>query len=188
MKFFFRWLLIGVQSFGGGSSTFSIIHKETIHNKWMTEDEFVRSWALVQISPGINLIKLTVLIGYKLLGWSGIFAAVSGLLFPSATITVLMTAGYSFIKNIGWIQAVMKGIIPAAIGLSFAMCVQMAEPIFLAAKKEGYVLIVAYAVVLLLAAFFLWMYHFSPVYILLAAGVISTFIHSVYSGKKTSVQ
>ncbi len=50
--------------------------------------------------------------------------------------TVLMTAGFATVREIPWIQAIMKGVIPAAIGLSFAMGVQMAQPIFASARKD----------------------------------------------------
>ena len=69
---FLDWLLIGIQSFGGGASAFSLIHQVSIKRGWLSEEEFVRDWALVQISPGINLVKLTVMVGYNLMGWPGI--------------------------------------------------------------------------------------------------------------------
>jgi len=133
---FLDFLLIGIQSFGGGSSTFSLIHQAAIKRGWLTEEEFVRSWALVHISPGINLVKLTVMIGYRLQGWMGILAAVSGMLLPSSIVTVLMTASFTTVRSISWVQAIMKGILPAAIGLSFAMCVQMAQPVYKGARHS----------------------------------------------------
>ncbi len=81
---FFTLLLIGIQSFGGGSSTFFLIHQVTVSRGWITEDEFIRSWALAQVSPGSNLLKLVVMIGYRLRGWPGLFATSTGMLLPSA--------------------------------------------------------------------------------------------------------
>jgi chromate transporter len=108
---FTDWLLIGIQSFGGGSSTFILIHQVAIKRGWLTEDEFIRAWALAQIAPGINLLKLTAMIGYRLGGWPGLFAAMGGLLLPSAAVTVLMTAGFATIRTLPWIQAILKGIL-----------------------------------------------------------------------------
>ena len=48
---FIDWLLIGLQSFGGGSSTFMLINQLAIKRGWLSEEEFVRVWALVQIAP-----------------------------------------------------------------------------------------------------------------------------------------
>ncbi len=170
-RIFIDWLLIGIQSFGGGSSTFSLIHQAAIKRGWMTEDEFVRAWALVQIAPGINLVKLTILIGYRMCGWLGLCAAVGGLLLPSAAVTVLMTAGFTTIRNISWIQAMMKAIMPAAIGLSFAMGVQMAQPILLNAHKEGARRLGAHIFILIGATMLMGITRLSPVVILLLSGV-----------------
>ena len=69
-ELFVTWLLLGIQSFGGGSSTFLLIHQACITRHWLNEEEFTRSWALAQIAPGINLVKLTAMIGYRLRGWA----------------------------------------------------------------------------------------------------------------------
>jgi chromate transport protein ChrA len=72
-----------------------------------------------------------MLVSYRLRGWSGILACVGGLLLPSAILTVLMTAGYTIVRSIPAVQAVMKGMMPATIGLSLAVAVQMGQPSFL---------------------------------------------------------
>ena len=131
------WLTLSIQSFGGGSSTFYLIHQACITRGWLDEAEFVRAWALVQVSPGINLVKLTVLIGYQLRGWPGLAVAMGGLLLPSALVTVLMTAGFTAIRSQPVVQAAMRGVLPATIGLSLAMAVQMAQPLLRRAHREG---------------------------------------------------
>jgi chromate transporter len=176
---FLDFLLIGIQSFGGGSSTFSLIHQTAIKRGWLSEKEFVRAWALVQISPGINLVKLTVMIGYQLHGWTGILAAVSGLLLPSSLVTVLMTAGFATVRSIAWVQAMMKGIIPAAIGLSFAMAVQMAQPIFLSAQKEGYQRVAVHLFLLADSIGLMAYTQLSPLGILLFSAMMAGFLFSV---------
>ncbi len=168
---FMDWFLIGIQSFGGGSSTFSLVHQIAIKRGWLNEEEFVRAWALAQISPGINLVKLTVMIGYRLAGWRGIIASVSGLLLPSAVLTILMTSGFAAIRTIAWIQAMVKGILPAAIGLSFAMSVQMAQSIFISAHKEGFWRLGAHVIILLVTVLLMSMTGISPVIILLLSGI-----------------
>ena len=168
---FVDWLLIGIQSFGGGASAFSLIHQVAIKRGWLSEEEFVRDWALVQISPGINLVKLTVMIGYSLMGWPGILACTSGLLLPSALVTVLMTAGFTTIRSVPWIQAIMKGIIPATVGLSMAMGLQMAQPIFSSAWKDGRLRLGEHFGILVCAALLMGFTQISPLFILLLAGI-----------------
>jgi chromate transporter len=134
---FLIWLGLGAQSFGGGASTLILIHQACLRYGWMDEAQFVRSWALSQISPGINLAKLTIIIGYHLRKWQGLAVCLAGLLLPSATVTVLMTAGYSAMRNQPWMQAAMRGILPATIGLGFTMSYQMIQSLLSNAFHEG---------------------------------------------------
>ena len=170
-EIFFTWVTLGIQSFGGGSSTFYLIHQACIDRGWLGEEEFVRDWALAQISPGINLVKLTALVGYRLRGWPGVSMAMSGLLLPSAAITALMTAGFSIIRSQPLVQAAMRGILPATIGLSIAMGVQMAQPVLARARQEGAVRLGAHILILAGAALLLAVGNVSPVPVLLLAGV-----------------
>ncbi len=166
---FATWFILGIQSFGGGSSTLFLIHQACIRRGWVEEEEFVRTWALVQIAPGINLVKLTALVGRKLRGWPGLLAATAGLLLPSALVTVLMTAGYAVIRSQPAVQAVMRGVMPATIGLSLAMGAQMGIPLLSKAHKEGAPRLGANLVILVGAAL-LMAANLSPVAVLLLGG------------------
>ncbi len=175
-EIFLAWLILGIQSFGGGSSTFYLIHQACIEHGWMDEQEFVRAWALAQISPGINLVKLTTLIGYQLRGWPGILAAMAGLLLPSGAVTALMTAGFAVIRSQPLIQAALRGILPATIGLSLAMGVQMAQPLLSEAHHEGRLRLSAHLLILLGAALLLALSSISPVVVLLLAGAAAVLL------------
>lgn len=133
----------------------------------------MRAWALAQISPGINLIKLTVLVGHGLRGWAGILAAVSGLLLPSGLVTVLMTAGYGAIREQPLVAAAMRGVLPATIGLSLAMSIQMARPIARLAHQEGPARLIAHLVILAGAALLMGSGTVSPVVLILGTGGVT---------------
>lgn len=175
------WLIFGIQSFGGGSSTFYLIHQACIERGWLDEDEFVRAWALAQMAPGINLLKLTVMIGYQLRGWPGLVVASTGLLLPSAALTVLMTAGFATIRAMPAVQAIMKGVLPAAIGLSLANAVQMAQPLFSRAQQEGRARLGAHLLILLGAALLMTLTSISPIVILLLAGAAAALLLALIS-------
>ena len=98
-------LVLGIQSFGGGSSTFYLIHQACLRRGWLDEHEFLRTWALAQIAPGINLLGLTVLIGRHLDGARGVALSLAGLLLPSFAITVIMTAMYASIRDLPIVRA-----------------------------------------------------------------------------------
>ena len=169
-KLFSTFLVLGAQSFGGGSSTFILIHQACAENGWLSEEEFVRTWALAQIAPGINLLKLTVMLGYRLAGWAGVLAASAGLMLPSALVTALMTAGFSAIRGQPLVKAAMKGILPATIGLSLAMMVQMAAPLLARGQREGPPRLGASLLIAASAALAMGLAGLSPVLVLLLAG------------------
>ena len=175
-ELFTTWLVMGIQSFGGGSSTLIMIHEACMKRAWLDDDEFVRLWALVQIAPGINLVKFTLLIGRKLRGWPGLAAAGAGLLLPSALVTVLMTAGFTAVQGQPLVQAAMRGVMPAAIGLSLAMGVQMAQPLITRAYHEGPPRLAAHLAILAAAALFMAVNGVSPVVVLLAAGAAAVLL------------
>jgi chromate transporter len=169
---FVTFFIIGIQSFGGGVSTFYLIHRVCIDRGWLDEETFLRDWALAQMVPGINLLKLTILVGIKLRGWSGLVAATTGLLFPSATATALMTAGFSAIRSQPLVQAALKGVLPATIGLSLSMAVQMGQPVLVRAYREGAVRFCTHILVLVCAALLMAVNFISPVVVLLLAGLV----------------
>jgi chromate transporter len=172
-------LVIGVQSFGGGASTFFLMHQACIDHGWLDEDGFLRAWALAQIAPGINLLKLTILVGYRLRGWAGVFAGASGMLLPSALVTVLMTAGFSSIRGQPLVQAAMRGILPATIGLSLAMAFQMGLPLLGRAHREGFPRLAVQLAILLGAGLLMALNSVSPVLVLLLAGVAAVLLLAI---------
>jgi chromate transporter len=178
-EIFTTWMILGIQSFGGGTSTFYLIHQVCVERGWLDEEEFIRTWALAQISPGINLLKLTVLVGHGLCGWPGLLAGVAGLLLPSASVTILMTAGFSLIRQQPLVQAAMRGILPATIGLSLAMGVQMGQPLLTRAYREGPLRLSASLATLAGAGSLLAFTSISPVIVLLLSGAAGIVLMAV---------
>src|SRR5207302_3153533 len=112
------WASIGLQSFGGGASTTLLIQRAFIDkHRWLSIEEFMYLWNLCILTPGINLVALTVLIGKKLGGTWGIAISLVGMLLPSATITCLLTAIFIQIENVAAVQASFRGVIPSTGGI-----------------------------------------------------------------------
>jgi len=132
------WLRLGLQSFGGGAATLALIRREVVERHgWVTDAEFVRDWALCQIAPGTNLFGLTILIGRRLAGWPGVCVSLVGLLLPSVGITVALTACYAHFRGLPVVQAALRGVIPATVGLGVLTAYQMALPLLAVARREG---------------------------------------------------
>ena len=175
-KIFLIWLSIGIQSFGGGSATFFLIHQACDKYKWVTEEEFLNAWALAQLTPGINLIKLTIFIGFRLRRWPGVLMAMAGLLIPSSLVTILMTAAFSLIQGLPEIKAIMRGILPATIGLALAMSTQFASPVLKLAFREGKLRFLFHVIILSISTVAMASAQFSPALILLLTALITTLV------------
>ena len=186
LKLFGIFFLIGLQSFGGGASTFLLVREACLRRRWMDEETFVRSWALAQVAPGINLLKLTVLIGHRLRGWGGVAAATLGLVLPSGGITALMTAGFALVREQPLVRAALKGILPATIGLSIAMGIQMAQPLFARARREGPSQIGVSVLILVGAGLLMGIWNLSPLLVLLLAGVAAAAMFALLPAREVT--
>ena len=152
-KLFRIWAGVGLQSFGGGASTTLLIQRAFIEkHKWLSIEEFTYLWNLCVITPGINLVALTVLIGRKLGGVWGIVVSLAGLLLPSATITCLLAATFKQFENLAAIQAVLRGVIPATGAIMLLVGYNFALPIIRRGQKEGVLYLLGSSVVIIACA------------------------------------
>lgn len=132
------WLGIGLQSFGGGAATLYLIRQAAVEREhWLTDQEFTRFWAIGQLAPGINLIGFTVLIGAHVAGGPGVVASLVGLLLPSVAVTIGIAAAYATIQQQPLVQAALRGIVPATVGIGLLLVVQLLRPIMAESQREG---------------------------------------------------
>jgi len=138
MKLLSIWLSIGLQSFGGGAATLYLIRRAAVEqHAWLSDEEFAHYWGICQIAPGINILGLVILIGWRVRGVLGIALALLGLLLPSAAITVALTAVYAGVKDQPLVRAALRGVVPATVGLGLLLIYGMARPPLLASRREG---------------------------------------------------
>lgn len=129
-RLFGIWAGIGMQSFGGGASTTLLIQRTFIERRrWLTMEEFTRLWSLCLLTPGINLIAVTALIGRRFGGARGMVASLAGLLLPSATITCLLAALFVRVEHSTAAHAALRGVVPATAGVMALVAVNFARPL-----------------------------------------------------------
>ncbi|MCQ9618167.1 chromate transporter [Paenalcaligenes niemegkensis] len=119
-QLFFLFARIGLSSFGGGLSGWLMREVVTKHN-WMSQQDFLSGLALSQALPGLNVVNLSVWIGYKLRGRNGAFAASCGMVIPALILAVALAMAYENFAHNKTVSLVMAGIAAAAIGLSLEM-------------------------------------------------------------------
>lgn len=173
------WASIGLQSFGGGASTTFLIQRAFIEkHKWLTMEEFAHLWNLCILTPGINLVALTVLIGKKLGGTWGISISLAGMLLPSAAITCLLAAIFIQVENVAAVQAVFRGVIPATGGILLVVGLNFALPLIRKGYKEGLLFLLASGVLITACAVAIIFLKLSVIIVILFAAIIGTLLFS----------
>jgi chromate transporter len=167
------WLGIGIQSFGGGTTTMTLIRRNAVDiHGWISDEQFNRDWALCQMTPGINLIALTVLVGRQAAGLRGAAICLAGLLLPSAFLTALITAGFVQIRDLPSVQGALRGVLPATVGLGLMTACQMAHLPLQSSQKRGVWQLVFALALLFGSGAALWSGKASVVEVLLIAGAV----------------
>lgn len=171
--------MLGLQSFGGGGAMLTLIRRTVIERyAWLTEEEFMRDWALCQVCPGINLTAFTILIGRRIAGGAGAVVCLVGLLLPSVACTILLTVWYAALRDSPLMKAALKAIVPASVGLGLLSAYEVARPAVRESAQEGKLwLLLALFLLLGSGGVLLW-FKLPVVYVLAAAGGLSAFCHS----------
>ena len=173
------WASIGLQSFGGGASTTFLIQRAFIEqHQWLSMEEFIYLWNLCILTPGINLVALTVLIGKKLGGAWGIAISLAGMLLPSAAITCILAAIFIQVENVAAVQAVFRGVIPATGGIMLVVGLNFALPMIRKSYKEGIFFLLVSAVLTIVCAFAVIFLKLSVIIVILGAAFLGALIFS----------
>jgi chromate transporter len=173
------WVSVGLQSFGGGASTQFLIQRAFIEkHRWMSMEEYTHLWSLCILTPGINLVALTILIGRKLGGAWGIVFSLAGLLLPSVIITCLLTAGFKTVENQPAVQAILRGVVPATGGIMLLVGLNFALPIIHRAKKEGFLFFAGSALLMFACAFAVILLKLSVIVVILGAIILGSLLFS----------
>lgn len=108
---------MSVMLFGGGF-VFIPLMQETIVSDygWVTQQEFVDSIALGQVTPGPIVLTATF-VGYKIAGLLGAVAGTLAIFTPPAIIMVVCSHYLEKIKGSSNVKAILKGLRSAIIGM-----------------------------------------------------------------------
>jgi chromate transporter len=78
-----------------------------------------------------------VLIGYRFGGMPGVAVSLLGMLAPSVAITIAMTALYSQVRDWPQVQAALRGVTPALVGLSIAFMWRLLKEPLAGLQRRG---------------------------------------------------
>lgn len=103
-----------------------LIQREVVDNQhWLEEEEFMNMIALAQAAPGVIAVNSAIFLGYRLAGWRGLISSVLGAVLPSFVTILLIAMAFRNIREIPQVEAVMKGMRPAVVGLLAAAVIRM---------------------------------------------------------------
>jgi len=178
-RLFRIWTGIGLQSFGGGASTQFLIQRVFIEkHRWLSMEEYTHLWNLCILTPGINLVALTVLIGKKLGGTWGIVVSLVGMLLPSAAITCLLAAIFKQVEHLAAVQAILRGVIPATGGIMLLVGLNFALPLIRRGYKEGILYLFASSILIIACTFAVILLKLSVIIVVLAAALLGALFFS----------
>ena len=95
-----------------------LIQREVIDNRgWIGRDEFADLLALAQSAPGPLSLNTAVFVGYKMKGFAGAAAAITGSVLPSFITILAIAVLFADIRNNPVVDAAFKGMRPAVVAL-----------------------------------------------------------------------
>ena len=122
-KLFAVFAGMSVMLFGGGYVFIPLIQEIVVsEHQWVTSQEFIDGIALGQITPGPILVS-AAFIGLKVAGLAGAVVATVAIFAPPAMLMVAASGAFERLQHSSALQAVLRGVRPAVIGMIFAAAV-----------------------------------------------------------------
>lgn len=163
------WALIatfGLMSFfavGGAVAAIPEMQRIAVDvHQWMTGKEFADAFAIAQLSPGPNVLIVT-LIGYKVAGVPGALAATLAMCVPTALLAYFVSRLLNRSSQSRWPAIIQAALVPLSIGLMAASALiiaQSTDRTVIAVVLTGLVAILGFAT------------RINPIWLLIAGGIL----------------
>lgn len=126
-ELFTGFALIGIIGFGGVMPWVRWLLVE--RRGWCDEVQFTSLFAMANFLPGGNVVNVAILLGSRKAGLAGALAALTGLVFPPATIVCVLGGLYLRFQHVPQVQSMLGAMAAAAAGLVLAMGLRMLWPL-----------------------------------------------------------
>lgn len=103
----------------GGFSNLPSLHQDLISEGWAIEADFGQSLAIGQLSPGPNGLWV-ISLGYLTYGFTGAALALIAITVPPFLVLAI-SAIYDRIAMLNWVNALMRGVSLAVIGITLSV-------------------------------------------------------------------
>lgn len=120
--------LMSLFAIGGAVAAVPEMHRFAVEvERWMTDRQFADLFALAQLTPGPNVIIVT-LIGYHVAGVAGAAVATLAMCGPTCVFAFYIGDVWERFKEARWRLAIQAGMLPISIGLVAASALIVARP------------------------------------------------------------
>src|SRR5579871_2335138 len=117
------FLVLSLFAVGGALSALPEMQRIAVEAQhWMTSSEFTDMVAIAQLSPGPNVLVVT-LIGYHVAGALGALVATLSMVGPSATLAFVVSRTIERSRDAEWPRLLQAALVPVSIGLMAASAV-----------------------------------------------------------------
>lgn len=155
--------LMSLFAIGGANAAVPEIHRVVVDvHHWLTDLQFADAYAIAQLSPGPNVLIVT-LIGYQVAGVVGAMVATLSMCGPTAALAYVVSRVLGRSSHSPWPAIIQAALVPLSIGL---MC---ASGFVLAMASDRSVSAAVVTVVVAVVAGFTRM---NPLWLLIAGGVL----------------
>ena len=119
--------LLSLFAVGGANAAIPEMHRVAVDvMHWMTDKQFVDMFAIAQLSPGPNVIIVT-LIGYHVAGVAGGAVATVAMCGPTCLVAFGVAKVWDRFKDAPWRIAIQAGLVPVSLGLIAASAFVLAR-------------------------------------------------------------
>jgi len=124
---FLEFALLSFVAFGGATALLPEMHRVVVENHhWLDDATFTHLYAIAQAAPGPNVLVVT-LIGWKVAGLAGAFAATLAMCLPMSVLIYLLIDRWERFSGRRWQKAISIGVAPLAVGLIFSGATLIAQ-------------------------------------------------------------
>ncbi len=119
--------LLSLFAVGGANAAIPEMHRiavDVMH--WMNDRQFADMFAIAQVSPGPNIIIVT-LIGYHVAGFPGAAVATAAMCGPTCLMAFFVARVWDRFKDAHWRIAIQAGLVPVSLGLIAASAFVLAR-------------------------------------------------------------
>jgi chromate transporter len=155
--------LMSLFAVGGGNAALPEIHRIAVDVRhWMSDTQFADVFAISQLSPGPNVLIVT-LIGYRVAGIAGALVATLAMCGPTAMLAYFVSRFLNRSSQSAWPAIIQAALVPLSIGLMSASGLILVET---SDRSWMAVLVTAVAAVLAFAT------RLNPLWLLVAGGCL----------------